>query len=111
MEPLLDMVLAQVPGPEVDLDAPLQMLVTTLDWSKYVGRIAIGRITAGRMESGQQVALVQDNDETKAARVTQLMVFENLGRVEGETATAGDVVALVGLEDVEIGDTICDPNG
>ncbi len=107
MRPLLDMVLKEVPGPQVELDAPLQMLVTTLDWSEFVGRIAIGRIQSGNLKKGQTVALMQANDEVMEAKITTLYVFQNLGRLEVDEATAGDVVAVVGLEDVEIGDTIC----
>ncbi|NIP84810.1 MAG: translational GTPase TypA [Planctomycetales bacterium] len=110
MQPLLEMVLQEVPGPDVDPDAPLQILVTTLDWSEYVGRIAIGRIQSGRIERGQQVVLTKPADRLAAAKVGGLHVFENLGRVEVETATAGEVVAVVGLEDVDIGDTICTPD-
>ncbi|MCO6455976.1 MAG: translational GTPase TypA [Pirellulaceae bacterium] len=107
MRPLLDLVLRVVPGPEVDLDAPLQMLVTTLDWSEYVGRIAVGRIQAGVMRKGQAIDLCQANQEVTPARIVALQVFENLGRLEVERAEAGEVVAVIGLEDVEIGDTIC----
>jgi len=83
MRPLLDMVLREIPGPEVEPDAPLQMLVTTLDWSKYVGRIAIGRIQAGTINQGQTVALLQADDKTTTAKITALYVFENLGRRSG----------------------------
>jgi GTP-binding protein len=109
MRPLLDMVLREIPGPEVEPDAPLQMLITTLDWSAYVGRIAIGRIQAGTIRQGQTVALLQADDKTTTAKITALYVFENLGRRQVEEATAGDVVAIVGLGQLEIGDTICDP--
>ncbi len=108
MHPLLDMVLERVPGPEIDADAPLQMLVTTLDWSDYVGRIAIGRIQAGRIRRGQQIALMQAHDQVVPAKVTTLYLFDKLGRAEVEEATAGDIAAVVGLPDVEIGDTISD---
>ncbi|HVA50310.1 MAG TPA: translational GTPase TypA [Pirellulales bacterium] len=108
MQPLLDLVLESVPGPEIDAEAPLQLLVTTLDWSEYVGRIAIGRIQSGRIARGQRVALLQAGDVELPAKVSQLYVFAKLGRVEVEEATAGDVVAVVGLEEVEIGDTISD---
>lgn len=108
MQPLLDMVVREIPGPRVERDQPFQMLVTTLDWSKYVGRIAIGRINAGTIRPGQTVSLLQANDQSRNTKIAQVFVFENLGRVEVEQAEAGDVVALVGLEDVEIGDTICD---
>ncbi len=107
MQPLLDLVMKEIPGPEVELNAPLQMLVTTLDWSKYVGRIAIGRIQAGAIAKGQVVELMQADDQVSEAKVAALNIFENLGRVEVDQTQAGDVVAIVGLEGVEIGDTIC----
>ncbi len=108
MKPLLDLVLASVPGPEIDADSPLQMLVNTLDWSEFVGRIAIGRIHSGTIKRGQRVALMQGGDAVTPAKINTLYVFDKLGRMEVEEATAGDVVAVVGLEDVEIGDTISD---
>ncbi len=108
IRPLLDMVLEHIPGPKVATEAPLQMLVTTLDWSEYVGRIAIGRIHSGSVRKGQRVALMQANDQTKPAKISQIQAFEKLGRAEIEEATAGDIVAIVGLENVEIGDTVAD---
>ncbi len=107
MRPLLDMVLAQIPAPRVNRDAPLQMLVTTLDWSEYVGRIAIGRIQAGAMHEGQEIELMQAGGRVVTAKIAGLHVFHNLGRAEVERAEAGEVVAVTGLESVEIGDTIC----
>ena len=109
MRPLLDLVLEAVPGPKIDADAPLQMLVTTLDWSDYVGRIAIGRIYSGNIRQGQQVALMQAGNRIATAKVAEVHLFDKLGRVQVEEATAGDIVALVGLESVTIGDTISDP--
>ncbi len=126
LKPLLDLILERVPGPDVQENAPLQMLVTTLDWSDFVGRIAIGRIHAGKVTKGQGVALMQapvsdpsaDHHDAEdhltssrivAGKVTQLHVFDKLGRVEVEEATAGDIAAVVGLDTVEIGDTIADP--
>ncbi len=106
MKPLLDLVLESIPGPEVEPDAPLQMLVTNLDWSDYVGRIAIGRIQAGKLRTGQQIDLAKPHNRTVAAQVASVSTFDKLGRVEVEEATAGDIAAVVGLEDVEIGDTI-----
>jgi GTP-binding protein len=108
MRPLLDMVVKEIPGPDVDPDLPLQMLITTLDWSKYVGRIAIGRVQAGSVRKGQPISLMKKDDKVIDAKLAQIYVFQNLGRVEVEEATAGDVVAIVGLEDAEIGDTLCD---
>jgi GTP-binding protein len=107
MHPLLDLVLEKIPGPVIDKDSPLQMLVTTLDWSDYVGRIAVGRIHSGSITKGQQVALMKE-DVSNACKVASVHVFDKLGRVEVEMGTAGDLVAVVGLEDVEIGDTISD---
>jgi GTP-binding protein len=110
MAPLLDLMIETVPGPEVDPDSPLQMLVTNLDWSDYVGRIAIGRIYSGTIRPGQQIALMQADDESKNAKVVEVHLFDKLGRVQVEEATAGDITALVGLDDVTIGDTVSDPN-
>jgi GTP-binding protein len=109
MEPLLDMVLEKIPGPAVDREAPLQMLVTTLDWSDYVGRIAIGRVEAGRITKGAQVMRSCATGGLVPAKVVGLQVFDKLGRVDADEATAGDICAISGVEDVEIGDTICDP--
>lgn len=108
MQPILDMVVDLIPGPDVEPDAPLQLLVTTLDWSEYVGRIAVGRIKAGTVKQGQTVELHQANGVVRAAKVASVHVFENLGRIEVPEASAGDVVALVGLDKIEIGDTICE---
>jgi GTP-binding protein len=108
MQPLLDLVLERIPGPQIDADASLQLLVTTLDWSDYVGRIAVGRIFAGRIARGQQVALMQAGDREAVCKVASLHIFDKLGRSEVEQATAGEIVAVVGLEGVEIGDTISD---
>jgi GTP-binding protein len=110
MRPLLDMVLEHIPGPEIDADSPLQMLVTTLDWSDYVGRIAVGRIFSGKVNKGQQVALMQSADRQSTCKVTTLYTFDKLGRQEVAEATAGDIVAIVGMEGVEIGDTVSDVN-
>ncbi len=108
MQPLLDLVLERIPGPEIDAEASLQMLVTTLDWSDYVGRIAVGRIFSGRIERGQQVALMQADARSTTCKVASVHTFDKLGRQEVESAEAGDIVAVVGLEGVEIGDTISD---
>ena len=106
MTALLDMVLAHVPGPEASVDGPLQLMVTTLEWSEYVGRIATGRITSGRVEKGQNVVLIRDDGTHEPCQVIGVEVFDKLGRTEVDSASAGDVVALIGLPDPEIGDTI-----
>ena len=108
MAPLLDLVLEYVPPPTIDADGPLQLQVTTIDWSKYVGRIAIGRILSGSISKNETVAMLQSESET-TSKVASVHLFDKLGRIEVDNATAGDIVAIVGLEGVEIGDTICDP--
>ena len=106
MRPLLDRMVDDLPGPDVDIEAPLQLLVTTLDWSEYLGRIAIGRITAGKIGVNETIGLHQAEGIARR-KVGGLYVFDNLGRTEVETAGAGEVCAVIGLEDVEIGDTLC----
>ena len=104
---LLDKVVDEIPGPDVDENGPLQMLVTTLDWSEYVGRIAVGRIQSGEVKVGQSIVLCQEDDQRTQSKVGGLHVFENLGKQEVVSARAGEVVAITGLENVEIGDTVC----
>ncbi|MEE9601908.1 MAG: translational GTPase TypA, partial [Thermoguttaceae bacterium] len=110
IQPLMDLIIEQIPGPAVDVGRPLQMLVTTLDWSDYVGRIAIGRVRAGSIRKGQNIVLMQADDRTAESKIASLYTFDNLGRKEVDEADAGDIVALVGSADVEIGDTICSPD-
>jgi GTP-binding protein len=117
LTPLFDTIVGYFPEPTVDVEGPFQMLVSTLDHSPYVGRIAIGRIERGRVRVGDPVTLlalgeagpVEDEAEAEAARVMKLYTFQGLDRLEVDEATAGDIVALAGLEGVEIGKTITDP--
>ena len=106
---LMDMILEKIPGPEVKLDEPLQMLVTTLDWSDYVGRIAIGRVQSGTLRKGQNVVLMQTEDRATPAKAVAVFIFEDLGRKEVHEVDAGDICAVVGLEGIEIGDTVASP--
>jgi GTP-binding protein len=108
IRPLFDVILNKVPVPDVDAEAALQMLVVTLDYSDYVGRIAIGRVMAGKIKKGQKVALLKRDGKRIDDQVTQLHIFDRLGRAETEEVAAGDICAVVGLEDVDIGDTIAD---
>ena len=107
--PLLDMILDKIPAPTVEMEKPLQMLVTTIDWSEFVGRIAVGRVQSGTIRKGQSVVVMQKNDVVTPGKVAQLFTFNNLGKVEVHEADAGDIVAIVGMPFVEIGDTICPP--
>ncbi len=107
IKPLLDLVVEHIPGPDVDPDGPLQMMVTNLVWSEYVGRIAVGRISSGSVKVGQPVVVMKDGKNITGP-VEDMEVFDKLGRVKAKEAAAGDIVALIGLEDAEIGDTIAD---
>ncbi len=108
LKPLFDAILQHVPVPEVELDVPLQMLVVSLDYSDYVGRIAVGRVVAGKIRKGQRVALLEHDGRRVNDQVAQLFAFDRLGRAEVEEIGAGDICAVVGLEGVDIGDTIAD---
>ncbi len=114
-EPATDMraafeaIVNHVPVPKDDPSAPLRMLITTLDWSDYVGRIGIGRVFAGTLRVGQQVAVMKRDGRVQNAKVGKLLRFEGLGRKDAEEVGAGDLCAVIGIEGVDIGDTIADP--
>ncbi len=109
LEPLLDLILQKIPGPAIDETAPLRMLVTTLDWSDYVGRIAIGRIESGVLRKAAAIVRSTADGGLVPAKAVTVQVFDKLGRIDAEEVTAGDIAAVSGIENVEIGDTICDP--
>ena len=112
LTPLLDAIVATIPAPTGDPSAPLQALVTNLDASDYLGRMAIGRVFEGTMRRGETVALCQsDADEVPLRRrLTQLMSFNGLNRTETESVEAGDLFIVAGFPEVEIGDTLADPS-
>jgi GTP-binding protein len=110
IEPLLDLVLQKIPGPDVEPNAPLQMMVTSLEWSEYVGRVAIGRIQCGTVRKNQRVVLIREDGRHEASSIAAIELFDKLGRNEVPSADAGDIVAIVGLPDPEIGDTIACPD-
>ncbi len=111
LRPLFDAILEHIPAPEGDPDAPLQMLVSTIDYNDYVGRIGVGRIERGRIEAGQMaIRCVYDSAFVSApARLAGLFEFDGLKRVNAESAEVGDIVAVSGFTDLLIGDTICPP--
>lgn len=110
LSPLLDTIVATIPPSAGDPSAPLQALVTNLDASDYLGRLAIGRVAQGTLTKGSQVALCQaSEDNPSRRRLTQLMAFEGLGRVEVDSVEAGDLFVIAGFPEVEIGDTLADP--
>jgi len=104
---VFETILAHVPPPTVDIDAPVQMLVTSLESSDYVGRIGIGRVFAGQLIEGQPVTVISRQGQQTQQKVLQLFEFEGLGRKQVRAVRAGDVCAVVGLSPIDIGDTIC----
>ncbi|MDX1543279.1 MAG: translational GTPase TypA [Christiangramia sp.] len=108
IEPLLDMVIEHIPSPKVDLEGTPQMLITSLDFSSFTGRIAIGRLQRGTLKENQQVSLVKRDGSIKKTKIKELHTFEGLGRRKIEEVQAGDICAVVGLEGFDIGDTIAD---
>ncbi len=110
LKPLVDTLLATVPAPSYDPSHPLQALVTNLDASPYVGRLALCRIMHGHITKGQQVAWCRADGEIENARLTELYVTEALDRVPADEAGPGDIIAIAGLPDVTIGETIADPD-
>ena len=105
--PLLDTILKEIPAPAVVEGTP-QMLITSLEYSPYVGRIAIGRISRGTLHTGQPISLCKRYDVIQKQKIKQLMVFEGLGKANVDEVTCGDICAVVGLDGFEIGDTIAD---
>ncbi len=109
MEPLFSAILRHVPPPAGDPEKPLQLQVTTLDYSDYLGRIVIGRIHNGKIQVGQQAAMVKETGDIVKGKVSKLMRFDGLKRVELNEATAGNIVAVAGFADANIGETITSP--
>ena len=109
LKPLFDQIITTIPAPKYDRTMPLQMLVLNLDYSEFVGRLAIGRIFNGSLKARQDVVLCSHDGTMTKARVTNLYVFEGLDRVEVQEAGPGDIVALAGFDEVHIGETVTDP--
>jgi GTP-binding protein len=108
LTPLFETILKHVPPPAAEAEAPFQMLVTTLDWSDYLGRIAIGRIARGTVRVGQRIALVRSDDTVETETITKLYAFEGLRRAEVSGASAGEIIAVTGFENAMIGETLAD---
>src|SRR6188768_1401973 len=109
LRPLFDAIINHVPPPKGDASAPLQMLVSNLDASDYLGRIAIGRIFNGKVHLNDAIVVCKLDGQAKETKVTKLFTFDGLRRVEVEEAFAGDIICLAGIEDISIGETVTDP--
>ncbi|MCI8589225.1 MAG: translational GTPase TypA [Clostridiales bacterium] len=110
LRPLFDTIVEYIEPPHGDEEAPLQMLVSSIDYNEYVGRIGIGRVENGRLQVGREVAIVNyhEPDKKKNTKIVSLYQFEGLNKVQAEFAMPGDIVSFSGAEDITIGDTICD---
>ncbi len=109
MQPLFKTIVEHCPPPDVDVDGPLQLQVTLLDYSSYVGAIGIGRIKRGTLKRGAVVTVVNREGKLRSEKITQILGFHGLTRVEVESAGAGDIVAFAGLPEPKVSDTLCDP--
>lgn len=110
MTPLLDAIVKYVPAPKVDLNGPFQMQISTLDYSSYVGTIGIGRITRGQAKSNLAVTIIDREGKTRPGRILQVLEYLGLDRNEVPVANAGDIIAITGIDELKISDTLCDPN-
>ncbi|WP_050698346.1 translational GTPase TypA [Anaeromassilibacillus senegalensis] len=110
MQPLFDMIIREVPAPEGDMNGPTQVLFSNVDYDDYVGRIGIGRVERGEIHTGENIVLCRLDGTTKNAKVVKLYQFEGLKRVEVEGAKLGDLVAVSGVADLNIGETACAPD-
>ena len=110
MRPLLDSILEHIQPPSGEIDAPLQILFSSLDYDDYIGRIGVGRVERGRIKRGDSVVLCKQDGETQNVKISRLYQFEGLRRVEVDSAMMGDIVCVSGIVDLNIGETACDPN-
>lgn len=112
MDELFQTIIENIPAPEGDTEGPLQVLISTIDYNEYVGRIGIGKIDRGRISTNQEAVIVNmlNPEKQEKVKISKVYEFEGLNRIEIESATVGSIIAVTGVEDIHIGDTICDPN-
>ena len=110
MDPLLQTIVDRVSAPDVDAEGPFQMQISSLDYSSYVGTIGIGRVSRGHIKAKSPVKIIDKEGNVRSGRLMQLLGFKGLDRVEIEEARAGDIIAITGIDELNISDTICDPN-
>ncbi|HAP78848.1 MAG TPA: translational GTPase TypA, partial [Ruminococcus sp.] len=111
LKPLFDTIINYIDAPQGEEDEPLQMLISSIDYNEYVGRIGIGRIERGRIKVGQQVTVADYTESKKAynSKIVSLLQIQGLNRVSAQEAKVGDIVWVSGIENITIGDTLCDP--
>lgn len=111
MKPLFDTILDYIPAPEGDPEAPTQVLISTIDYNEYVGRIGVGKVDNGTIAVNQEMVVVNhhDPDKQKKVKISKLYEFDGLQKVEVKEATIGAIVAISGISDISIGDTLCSP--
>src|SRR5215203_3440814 len=109
IKPVFEALLKHIPAPHGDPERSLQMRISTIQYNDYVGRIGVGRIHNGKIKTGQQIIMVKRDGTPVKTKVQQVQVFDGLGRKNVEEAAAGEIVALIGLESIDIGNSICDP--
>ena len=112
MAPLFDAILKYIPAPEGDPDADTQVLISTIDYNEYVGRIGVGKVENGKIAVNQELTLLNhhDLDKRKKVKISKLYEFDGLNKVEVSEATVGSIVAISGISDLHIGDTLCSPD-
>lgn len=110
MQPLFEAIIQHIPAPVGDIENSLQWQVTMLDYNEFLGRIGIGRITRGKMNVGDNVVVVKRDGSLQRSRIVKLFAFQGLKRIEVQTASVGDIVALAGIADITVGETVCDSN-
>jgi len=110
LTPLFETIISKVPAPDVDLDGAFQMQISALDYNSYVGIIGIGRMTRGQIKTNTNVTVVNKDGETRSGRVLQIYKLHGIDKTEIDTASAGDIVAISGLDQLDISDTLCDPS-
>ncbi len=109
LTPLFETIISKVPAPDVDIDGPFQMQISALDYNSYVGIIGIGRMTRGQIKTNTNVTVIDKDGETRSGRVLQVYKLHGVDKTEIDTASAGDIIAISGLDQLDISDTLCDP--
>lgn len=109
LKPLFDTIINEIPAPKGDKNGPVQVLISNIDYDDYIGRIGIGRVERGSVKSGQNLVLCKCDGETKNVRIGKLYKYEGLKRVEAQNATLGEIVSISGISELNIGETLCDP--